>query len=66
MVSTPVQPVQPPLCGPPAGSRAMFQLMTVLAQLRVAPMTRLRVCHFRVSEKVFAGSADRLPEHSVK
>ena len=40
--------------------------MTVFAQLRVAPMIRLRACHFSVSENVFAGSADWLPEHSVK
>ena len=40
--------------------------MTVSAQLRVEPMIRLRACHLSVSEKVFAGSADWLPEHSVK
>jgi hypothetical protein len=40
--------------------------MTVSAQFRVAPMIRLRACHFSVSEKVFAGSEDWVPEHSVK
>jgi len=38
-------------------------LMTVSAQLRAAPMIRLRACHLSVSEKVFAGSeGDRVPE----
>jgi hypothetical protein len=66
MVTMGVQVAQPPTCGPPDGSRARFQLMTVSAQLRGEPMIRLRACHLSVSEKVFAGSADWLPEHSVK
>ena len=53
------------VCGPPVSSRARFQLTTVLAQLRVLPMIRLRACHLSVSENVSAGSADWLPEHSV-
>ena len=53
--------------GATVGSRARFQLTTVCDQLRVTPMTRLRVCHFRVSEKYFAGGslAPCEPEHSV-
>ena len=66
MVTTGVQVAQPPTCGPPDESRARFQLMTVSAQLRGEPMIRLRACYLSVSEKVFAGSADWLPEHSVK
>ena len=66
-VMTPVQVSQPPLCGPPSGCSARFQLTTVLAQLRVTPSTRLRVCHFSVSEKNCAGgsAAPCEPEHSV-
>jgi len=61
-----VQLSQPPTCGPPDGSSATFQLITVFAQLRGEPMIRLRACHFSVSENVLAGSLDWLPEHSVK
>ena len=66
-VTTPVQVSQPPLCGPPLGSSARFQLTTVEAQLRVTPSTRLRLCHFRVSEKTCAGGSvgPCEPEHSV-
>ena len=62
----PVQLPQPPTCGPPDGSSATFQLMTVLAQFRGDPMIRFRECHFSVSENVLAGSLDCEPEHSVK
>jgi hypothetical protein len=61
-----VQVAQPPTCGPPDGSRARFQLMTVCAQFRGEPMIRFLACHLSVSENVLAGSADWLPEHSVK
>ncbi len=54
------------MLGPPLGSRAMFQVTTDLAQLRVAPMIRFSVCQSRLSEKVLAGFADCDPEHSVK
>ena len=40
--------------------------MTVLAQLRIAPTVRKRVCQCRVSGKVVAGLPDCDPEHSVK
>ena len=64
MVTMPVQVPHPPTCGPPVGSRARFQLITVLDQLRVEPISRFLACHLSVSEKVSAGSADWLPEHS--
>ena len=66
-VSTPVHVSQPPLCGPPLGSSARFQLTTVLPQLRVTPSTRLRVCHLSVSENTCAGGSvgPCEPEHSV-
>src|SRR4051812_50205309 len=56
-VTTPVQVSQPPLCGPPAGSGARFQLTTVLPQLRVTPSTRLGAGHFSGSEKTWVGGA---------
>jgi hypothetical protein len=66
-VTTPVQVSQPPLCGPPLGSSARFQFTTVDDQLRVTPSTRLRACHFSVSEKNCAGGSlgPCEPEHSV-
>jgi hypothetical protein len=66
-VTSPVQVAQPPLCGPPALSRAMFQLTALRAQLRVVPRTTLRACHVRVSRKTLAGGscAPFEPEHSV-
>ena len=54
------------MLGPPLGFSAMFQVTTVLAQLRVAPMIRFSVCQSRVSAKVLAGLDDCVPEHSVK
>ncbi len=42
--------------------------MTIdFAQLRVTPSVRLRACHFRVSEKTWAGGSvgPCEPEHSV-
>ncbi len=66
-VTTPVHVSQPPLCGPPDGSSARFQLTTVLPQLRVTPRVRLRACHFSVSENTWAGGSVGPcdPEHSV-
>jgi hypothetical protein len=61
-----MQVSQPPLCGPPAGSSARFQVMTDLAQLRTAPTVRKRVCQCSVSGNVVAGSPESVPEHSVK
>src|SRR3954451_6403226 len=66
IVTTPKHVPQPPLCGPPEGSSARFQVMTVFAQLRIAPTVRLAVCQCRVSGNVVAGSADWEPKHSVK
>ena len=62
-----MQVSQPPLCGPPVLSRAMFQLTTDRAQLRVVPMATLRACHTRVSRKNCAGGSAGPcePEHSV-
>src|SRR4051794_32681026 len=67
-VTTPVQVSQPPLCGPPLGSSARFQLTTVLAQLRVVWITTLRVCQRSVDSKTHSGGsvAPCEPEHSVK
>src|SRR5262249_11359187 len=56
-VSTPLHVSQPPLCGPPDGSSARFQLITVMPQLRVTPSTRLRACHLSVSENTCAGGS---------
>src|SRR4051794_48237 len=66
-VTTPVQVSQPPLCGPPLGSNARFQLTTVIPQLRVTPSTTLRACHLSVSENTCAGGSlgPCEPEHSV-
>src|SRR3954452_12820584 len=66
-VITPLHVSQPPLCGPPLGSSARFQLTTVMPQLRVTPRTMLRACHLSVSENTCAGGslAPCEPEHSV-
>jgi len=66
-VITPVQVSQPPLCGPPLGSRARFQAIADLAQLRVVPMVMLRAWKVSVSRKNFSGGsvAPCDPEHSV-
>jgi hypothetical protein len=62
MVTTPRQLVQPPFCGPKFWSRAMFHSVTLLAQLRVAPMIRFCRFHLRLPPKSVAHSP---PEHSV-
>ena len=46
---------------PAGGSSARFQLITVLDQLRVEPISRFLECHLSVSEKVFAGSRTGCP-----
>ena len=58
-----MQFVQLPMTGPWLASSAMFQVVTVRAQLRVVPMARLRPCQARESAKVLP---DSMPEHSVK
>ena len=58
-----MQLVQLPMTGPWTALSAMFQVVTVFAQLRVAPMARLRPCHSSESAKVLP---DSMPEHSVK
>ena len=63
MVTSPVQPPQPPVCGPWLGSSARFHLSTVRAQFRVAPTRRLTPSQTRLSAQFVA----QFPlEHSVK
>ena len=45
---------------------AVQRMEAMLDQLRVEPISRFLECHLSVSEKVSAGSADWLPEHSSR
>ena len=62
-----MQVSQPPLCGPPSASSAMFQVIAVFAQFRVVPMVMLRAWKVSVSRKNLAGGSvgPCEPEHSV-
>ena len=63
IVTRPVQPPQPPVCGPWLVSSARFHLSTVCDQFRVAPTSRFTPSQTRLSPQFVA----QLPlEHSVK
>jgi hypothetical protein len=66
-VSRPVQVSQPPRCGPPVQSSAMFQFAVDLAQFRVVPMMIVRACQVSVPRKICSGVSvgPCEPEHSV-
>ncbi len=66
-VSRPVQVPQPPRCGPPVLSSAMFQLTTDFPQLRVTPIASVRACQVSVPRKICSSvsPAPCEPEHSV-
>ena len=62
MVTTPLQVVHPPVCGPPRSSSARFHFTTDSAQLRVARMIRRMSWYSVVSNGVTAHAPEL---HSV-